>query len=188
MTAHYHGQIWNGSEIGGSLGVAHTTVRHYLDLLTGAFMIRQLPPWFENVGKRVVKSPKIYLRDSGLLHALLQIPDGTALQGHPKLGASWEGFVIDQIIQQIGERDIYFWAIHSGAELDLLAIRKGQKWGFEIKYADAPVMTKSMKTANQDLDLKHLWVVYPGKQTYKLDAKTTCISLPGLLQVLKGWM
>lgn len=187
MTAHYHGQIWNGSEIGSSLGVAHTTVRHYLDLLTGAFMIRQLPPWFENVGKRVVKSPKIYIRDSGLLHSLLQISDGAALQGHPKLGASWEGFVIEQIIQQLGERDLYFWAVHSGADLDLLAIRKGKKWGFEIKYSDAPVMTKSMKTATQDLGLKHLWVVYPGKQTYQLDSKTTCISLPGLLQVLKGW-
>src|SRR3989338_1808927 len=138
MIANYHGQVWNGSEIGASLGIAHTTSRQYLDILTGAFMTRQIAPWFENVGKRVVKSPKVYLRDLGLLHSLLQIKDFKDLEGHPKLGASWEGFVIEQILAKTGQRDVYFWATHAGAELDLLIIRKGKRWGIEIKHSDAP--------------------------------------------------
>jgi len=180
MLAHYHGQTWNGSEIGASLGVAHTTARQHLDILTGAFVVRQVSPWFENVGKRVVKSPKVYVRDSGLFHSLLHIDQFETLEGHPKLGASWEGFVLEQILSRVGERDTYFWATHSGAELDLMAVRKGKRWGFEIKYADAPHLTKSMKIAKKDLQLRHLWVVYPGTRSYSLGDKIDCIGLNGL--------
>jgi hypothetical protein len=183
MLAHYHGQLWNGSEIGGSLGVTHHTTRKYLDLLTGAYMVRQLQPWFENVGKRVVKSPKVYVRDSGLLHALLGIPDWAVLQGHPKLGASWEGFVIEQILSWAGERNAYFWATHSRAELDLLVLAKGKRWGFEIKYQDAPTITKSMRIAMQDLKLERLWVVYPGKTGYPMDENIECVTLADLGRV-----
>jgi hypothetical protein len=183
MLAHYHGQLWNGSEIGASLGVSHHTSRKYLDLLTGAYVVRQLQPWFENLGKRVVKSPKVYVRDSGLLHALLGIPDLAALQGHPKLGASWEGFVIEQILSWAGERNAYFWATHSRAELDLLVLAKGKRWGFEIKYQDAPTITKSMRIALQDLKLERLWVVYPGKTGYPMDDKIECVSLAELSRV-----
>lgn len=180
MLAHYHGQLWNGSELGASLGVTHHTTRKYLDLLTGGYVVRQLQPWFENVGKRVVKSPKVYVRDSGLLHALLSIPDLAALQGHPKLGASWEGFVIEQILSWAGERNAYFWATHSRAELDLMVLAKGKRWGFEIKYQDAPTITKSMRIAMQDLKLERLWVVYPGKTGYPMDENIECVSLADL--------
>lgn len=184
MVAHDHGQTWNGSEIGGSLGIAHTTARQYLDLLTGAFVLRQVGPWFENVGKRVVKSPKVYLRDSGLLHSLLRINEFKTLESHPKLGASWEGFVIEQIVNGMGERDIYFWATHAGAELDLIVIRRGKRWGFEIKYADAPKLTRSMKIAKKDLNLDHLWIIYPGKDNYPLENKVDCIGLNFLEEVI----
>src|ERR1035437_696563 len=167
MLAHYHGQIWNGTEIGASLGVSYHAARRYLDALSGAYVVRQLQPWFENLGKRVVKSPKVYVRDSGLLHSLLGIPDFPALQGHPKLGASWEGFVIEQILSWAGERNAYFWATHSRAELDLLVMAKGKRWGFEVKYRDAPTITKSMRIAMQDLKLERLWVVYPGQTDRK---------------------
>ena len=180
MIAHYHGQLWNGSEIGASLGVTHHTTRKYLDLLTGGYVVRQLQPWVENLGKRVVKSPKVYVRDSGLLHSLLGIPDQAALQGHPKLGASWEGFVIEQILSWAGERNAYFWATHSRAELDLLVLANGKRWGFEIKYQDAPTITKSMRIAMQDLKLERLWVVYPGKTGYPMDERIACVSLPEL--------
>jgi hypothetical protein len=183
MVAHYHGQIWNGSEIGASLGVTHHTTRKYLDLLTGAYVVRQLQPWFENLGKRVVKSPKVYVRDSGLLHALLGIPGFPALQGHPKLGASWEGFVIEQILSWAGERNAYFWATHSRAELDLMVLAKGKRWGFEVKYQDAPTITKSMRIAMQDLKLERLWVVYPGQTGYPMDEKIECVSLAQLSQI-----
>ena len=185
MLAHYHGQIWNGSEIGASLGVTHHTTRKYLDLLCGAYVVRQLQPWFENWGKRVVKSPKVYVRDSGLLHALLGIPDFPALQGHPKLGASWEGFVIEQILSWAGERNAYFWATHSRAELDLMVLAKGKRWGFEVKYQDAPTVTKSMRIAMQDLKLERLWVVYPGQTGYPMDDKIECVSLAQLSQIRK---
>lgn len=168
MVAHYHGQIWNGSEIGASLGVSHHTTRKYLDLLCGAYVLRQLPPWFENVGKRVVKSPKVYVRDSGILHALLGIEDRRAVFGHPKLGASWEGYVIEQILSVVGDRHAFFWATHGRAELDLLLLSQGRRWGFEIKFGDAPTLTKSMRIVNDDLDLEQLWVVYPGNIRYSL--------------------
>lgn len=183
MVAHYHGQVWNGSEIGASLGVTHHTTRKYLDLLTGAYVVRQLQPWFENLGKRVVKSPKIYVRDSGLLHTLLGIPDLAALQGHPKLGASWEGFVVEQILSWAGDRNAYFWATHSRAELDLMVLAKGRRWGFEIKYQDAPTTTKSMRIALEDLKLERLWVVYPGPTSYPMDEKIECVSVAELGRV-----
>jgi len=183
MLAHYHGQVWNGSEIGASLGVTHHTTRKYLDLLCGAYVVRQLQPWFENLGKRVVKSPKVYVRDSGLLHSLLGIPDFLALQGHPKIGASWEGFVIEQILSWAGERNAYFWATHSRAELDLMVMAKGKRWGFEVKYQDAPTITKSMRIAMQDLELERLWVVYPGQNGYLMDEKVECVSLSQLGQI-----
>ncbi len=177
MLAHYHGQTWNGSEIGSSLGVTHHATRRYLDALTGAYVVRQLQPWFINVGKRVVKSPKVYIRDSGILHALLNINNLPALQAHPKLGASWEGFALEQILSWAGERDAYFWATHNRAELDLLLIRKGKKWGFEFKYQDAPSMTRSMHEALKTLDLERLWVIYPGGKGYPLHEKVECLAL-----------
>ena len=183
MLAHYHGQIWNGSEIGASLGVSYHAARRYLDALSGAYVVRELQPWFENLGKRVVKSPKVYVRDSGLLHTLLGIPNFPALQGHPKLGASWEGFVIEQILSWAGERNAYFWATHSRAELDLMVLAKGRHWGFEVKYQDAPTITKSMRIAMQDLNLERLWVVYPGATGYPMDEKIECVPLSQLSQI-----
>ena len=183
MTAHYHGQTWNGTEIGASLGVSHQTSRRYVDSLTDAFVLRQLQPWFENTGKRVVKSQKVYVRDSGLLHALLGILDLPFLQSHPKLGASWEGFVIEQILNWAGERNAYFWATHSRAELDLMVLSKGKRWGFEIKYQDAPKITKSMRIAMEDLQLERLWVVFPGQVGYPMDDKIECIPLAQLKNV-----
>lgn len=183
MLAHVHGGLWNASEIGGSLGVSPPTSRRYLDLLTGSFMVRQLQPWFENLGKRLVISPKVYLRDSGILHALLQIPEQRILESHPKYGSSWEGFAIEQLLQQHGEGDAYFWATHSGAELDLVLLRKGKRWGFEFKSGDAPTASKSMHIALEDLGLEHLYVVYPGEQAYSLDEKITCLGLADALKL-----
>jgi uncharacterized protein len=183
MVAHHHGQVWNGSEIGASLGVTHHTARKYLDLLSGAYVVRQLQPWFINLGKRVVKSPKVYVRDSGLFHSLLNIADLEGLQAHPKLGASWEGFVLEEILSWAGDRDAYFWATHNRAELDLMLIRNGKNWGIEFKYQDAPAMTRSMHIALTDLKLERLWVVYPGKEGYSLHEKAECISLHDLDKV-----
>jgi uncharacterized protein len=168
MIAHYHAQIWNASEIGRSLGEAHTTVRRHLDLLTGALVVRQLPPWFENIGKRQIKSPKVYVRDSGLLHALLDVPSRSALEGHPKCGASWEGFVLEQAIAVAGERNAFFWGTQAGAELDLLLAIGGRRVGVEMKYADAPTLTRSMHVARADLELDRLYVAYPGDARYAL--------------------
>lgn len=183
MAAHMHGQIWNATEIASSLGLTHPTTRSYLDLFTGAFMIRQLPAWFNNVGKRIVKSPKIYIRDSGILHTLLGLGDFRSLSGHPKYGASWEGFAMEQILRYSGERDVYFWATHAGAELDLLLLRRGKRWGFEFKCVDAPVITKSMRMAQQDLKLDHLWVVYPGHKSYSMDRQIRSVSLAEALRI-----
>lgn len=177
MIAHYHGQVWNGAQLARSLGTSENTARRYLDILAGAYMIRVLPPWFENLRKRQVKAPKIYLRDSGLLHALLQLTTVVDLQSHPKLGASWEGFALEQVIGALGIRDAYFWATHGGAELDLLVRIAGKHYGFEFKYADAPGTSRSMHVAIQDLRLEHLWVVYPGHQEYSLDDKISVISI-----------
>jgi len=183
MVAHYHGQVWNAAEFARSLGTSENTARRYLDILAGAYMIRILPPWFENIKKRQVKAPKIYIRDSGIFHCLLQLPTVSYLQGHPKLGASWEGFTIEQLLTITESRDAYFWATHSGAELDLLVMIGGKRYGFEFKYSDAPGHPRSMSVAIQDLKLERLWVVYPGNQEYALDAKTFVIpvrSIPDL--------
>ena len=184
MVAHQHGQIWNGSEIGASLGVAHTTARRYLDLLTGAFMVRQLPAWFENVGKRLVKSPKVYIRDSGLFHSLLGLSTRELLESHPKLGASWEGFALEQVLSLMGERDSYFWGTHGGAELDLLLMRRGKRWGIEFKYQDAPTMTKSMHVALANLKLDRLWVIFPGATDYPVHERVECVGLRNLAKIM----
>jgi len=177
MIAHYHGQVWNGAQLARSLGTSENTARRYLDILAGAYMIRALPPWFENLRKRQVKAPKIYLRDSGLLHAFLQLTTAPDLQSHPKLGASWEGFALEQVIGALGSRDAYFWATHGGAELDLLVRIADKHYGFEFKYADAPGASRSMHVAIEDLRLEHLWVVYPGQQEYSLDDKISVIPI-----------
>ncbi len=166
MTAHYHGQVWNAAEFARSLGSAENTARRYLDILAGSYMLRVLPPWFENLGKRQVKAPKIYLRDSGMLHALLQVAGMHDLLGHPKLGASWEGFALEQLLALLDTRDAYFWATHAGAELDLLVLRGGKRYGFEFKYTEAPAPTRSMRIAREDLRLDHLWVIYPGTKSW----------------------
>lgn len=180
MLAHFHGQTWNASELGRAMGLSDKTVRGYLDLLTGAFMVRQLQPWYRNLNKRQVRAPKIYLRDSGLLHSLLNIQDQHDLLGHPKVGASWEGFVIEQVIQIVRPAETYFWATHSGAELDLLFFYKGKNYGVEVKFNEAPEITRSMQTALHDLDLTHLWVIYPGKDVYQIEKHISVFPLPML--------
>ena len=182
MVAHYHGQTWNSSEVGRSLQMAHTTVRRYLDLMTGAFLVRQLPPWFENVGKRVVKAPKVYLRDSGLLHALLGMESRRELEGHPKLGASWEGFALEAVLRRFGDDYAYFWATHGGAELDLCVFKGGRRLGFEFKYTSSPQVTRSMRTAMDDLKLTHLYVVYPGTKKFPLAERITAMGLSDLAE------
>ncbi len=171
MLAHYHGQTWNGAEFARALGSSEPTARRYLDILCGAYMVRALPPWHENIKKRQVKSPKVYIRDSGLLHALLSIETHRDLQTHPKLGASWEGFVLEQVLSAARTRDAYFWATHGGAELDLLLFKHGRRYGIEIKYADAPTVTKSLRIAMQDLRLHKATIIYPGDRAYPLDEK-----------------
>jgi predicted AAA+ superfamily ATPase len=168
MLAHYHGQVWNGSEIAGSLGVAPNTARAYLDALEQTFMVRRLLPWHTNLGKRLVKTPKIYFRDSGILHALLGIADQSALMTHPKLGASWEGFALEEIIRASKPDQVYFYGVHSGSEMDLLMMVRGRRIGVEFKRADAPRLSRSMKVAVEDLELDELWVVYPGSRSYSL--------------------
>lgn len=170
MLAHYHGNIVNYNELGRSLHLSQKTAKHYSDILTKTFMIRQLQPWFENISKRQVKSHKIYFRDSGIYHALLQIYTQDDLALHPKLGASWEGFALEEVIRLYKEADdeIYFWATHSEAELDLLIFHKGKRLGFEFKYASAPKITKSMRIALIDLKLDTLYIVYPGVKNYRM--------------------
>lgn len=188
MVAHYHGQIWNGSEFARSLGVTEHTVRGYLDVLTGTYVVRQLMPWFENMGKRQYKSPKIYVRDSGLLHALLSLAAEADVQSHPKYGASWEGFAIEQILSATGSYDAFNWGTHAGAELDLLLIRHGKRYGFEFKVSDAPTMTKSLHIALQDLSLEKAWIVYPGDVAYPIHEKVDVLPLTQIgkaLSVLK---
>lgn len=177
MLAHYHGQIWNASALGQSMDVSVTAVNRYRDLLSGAFMIRMLPPWFENLGKRLVKSPKVFLHDSGVLHFLLGLKAFQDLPMHPRYGASWEGFCLEQALIAHGQREAYFYRTQRGAELDLLLVRRGRRWGFEFKCTDSPRTTKSMRIAMADLGLEHLWVVYPGGLEYPLDEKITALPL-----------
>ena len=184
MVAHYHGQVLNLAELARSLGSSEPTARRYLDILSGTCVVRQLPPWFQNLRKRQLRSPKVYIRDAGLLHALLGIANPAGLQSHPKLGASWEGFCLEQILCVCGDRDAYFWGTHSGAELDLLLFHRGRRLGIEFKFSDRPGTTKSMRVVLQDLALDHLYVVHPGEHTFALDATITAISLPRLLDIL----
>ncbi len=177
MLAHYHGQIWSSAELARSLGSSEPTARRYLDMFASMFLVRELPPWFENLGKRQVKSPKVYIRDSGLLSYLLGLETFAALEGHPKLGASWEGFALEEVLRITGDRDAYFWATHTGAELDLLVHWRGKRWGFEFKYSDGPVMTKSLHVVLADLKPERVFVVYPGKETYLLHERVEALPL-----------
>jgi predicted AAA+ superfamily ATPase len=177
MLAHFHGQVWNASELARSLGSSPKTALHYRDILAGGYVIRVLPPWFENLKKRQVKSPKVYIRDSGLLHALLDIRDMGALRSHPRYGASWEGFALEQVLMLYGDSRAYFWSTRQGAELDLLLFHGGKRLGFEFKCRDAPSMTKSMHIALKDLRLDHLFVVYPGKERYPLHERVEALPL-----------
>lgn len=184
MLAHYHGQVLNQAELARALGSSEPTARRYLDILSGTYMVRLLPPWFENLRKRQVRSPKVYVRDSGVLHSLLGIVDNVGLQSHPKQGASWEGFCLEQILSVCGDRAAYFWGTHSGAELDLLLLHAGRRLGVEFKYSEQPTTTKSMRITQQDLALDHLYVVHPGEHDYPLDETITAATLPRLLALL----
>ena len=171
MLAHCHGQTWNAAEPARALAANESTVRRYLDLMTGVFMVRQFPPWFENPGKRQVKSPKGYIRDTGLLHALLGIGNPRDLEHHPKVGASWEGYAIEEVLKARRPDEAYTWATHNGAELDLVLFKDGRRRGVECKRADAPTLTPSMRSAFTDLKLDELYVVYPGAKSYALAQK-----------------
>ncbi len=186
MVAHYHGQVWNASEFGRSFGVSDTTVRHYLDILTAALVIRQLSPWHENLAKRQVKAPKVFIRDSGLLHSLLNLRSQADLEAHPKLGASWEGFMIEQVIRHLGARpeECYFWATYAGAELDLFVVRGRQRLGFEIKRTSSPHLTPSMRSALTDLRLTRLDVVHAGEHTFAMSKSVRAVAASRLLKDL----
>lgn len=187
MLAHYHGQVWNSSEFARSFGVADTTVRNYLDILTSAMVVRQLTPWHENISKRQVKSPKIYIADSGILHTLLNLRDFRDIEGHPKVGASWEGFVLEQIIHRLGAKreECFFWATHGGAELDLLIVRGRKRIGFEIKRTSSPYFTPSMRSALSDLKLNQMNVIHAGEETFQMGKGVRAIALTRLLKDLK---
>lgn len=183
MIAHYHGNIFNASEIGKSLGLNHKTIRSYTDILVGTFMLREIPAWFENISKRQIKSPKIYFRDSGILHYLLNIPDENSLYHHPKLGASWEGFALESVIRhhEAVDGEYYFWATQGQAELDLLIIKNGKRLGFEFKYTDMPKITKSMTIAIENLKLDNLFIIFPGKKSFPLTAHINAVGLEDYL-------
>lgn len=184
MLAHYHSGIWNAAELARSLAVSAASVRHYLDILTATFVVRELKPWFENLDKRQVKAPKVYLRDSGLLHTLLRIGSQEELLRHPKLGASWEGFALETVVARLGAdpRDCYFWSTHSGAELDLLVHAGGHRLGFEFKHASAPTPTRSMYIALEDLKLTELIVIHAGTASYPLANKMRAVPLERVWQ------
>lgn len=169
MLAHSHGQIWNASSLARAMGLSDKTVRSYLDILTATFMVRQLQPWHENVRKRQVKSPKIYLRDSGLLHSLIGLLDRHALLGHPRVGASWEGFVLEETLRAVRPGEAFFWATHSGPEVDLFFTMHGLRFSVEVKFSEAPTVTRSMRNAVEVLNLSHLWVIYPGAEPYPVE-------------------
>jgi len=187
MLAHYHGQIWNASAFARSLGTDHKTTMHYLDILSSTFVVRQMQPWHENVRKRQVKSQKVYLSDSGLVHTLLGLESFRDVEGHPKVGASWEGFLMDQVVQRLRARpeESFFWATHAGPELDLLVCRGRRRLGFEFKRTVAPKVTKSMVTAQTDLRLSGLAVVHAGEESYPLRSGIRAIAASRLLEDLK---
>jgi hypothetical protein len=180
MLAHYHGSVWNAAEPARSLGVSQPAVRHYLDVLESLFMVRCLPPWHENLLKRQVKSAKVFVRDSGLLHQLLGVRTEQDLFRHPKLGSSWEGYAIEEVLKLTEPDEAYFWATHTGAELDLLLFKAGRRYGVEVKRQDAPRLTPSMRTAIADLRLDHLTVLYPGARTYGLAERVSVVPLIAL--------
>ncbi|MDP8216237.1 MAG: DUF4143 domain-containing protein [Candidatus Kaelpia imicola] len=186
MLAHYHGQVFNASEIARSLGISVMTVKRYLDVLTGVFMIRQVQPWFGNIKKRQVKSPKIYFYDTGILHSLLGIGTKNDLSAHPKYGASWEGFVMEEIINSVKLHEVYFWRTHQGAEIDLIFNKGGRMYGVEIKRADAPVMTPSMRIALEDLKLKRIAVIYPGNRHYSIHRQIDVVPFNEILGGMEG--
>ncbi|MBS1115008.1 MAG: ATPase superfamily-like protein [Nitrospirae bacterium] len=186
MLAHYHGQTWNAAEPARSLGVSEPTVRRYLDILSGVFMVRQLLPWHANLKKRQIKAPKIYFRDTGLLHHLLGIRSDKELLGHPKCGSSWEGYVIEETIKATEPDEAYYWATHSGAEIDMVLIKNGRMLGVECKRMDAPRLTPSMRTALEDLKLEQIAVVYPGTKRYSLGERVAAVPLEAVAEGLKG--
>lgn len=181
MVAHYHGQTWNAAELARALAVNESTVRRYLDLMTGVFMVRQVAPWFENIGKRQVKAPKVYVRDSGLLHALLGIANRRDLEHHPKVGASWEGYAAEEAIKAFRPDEVYYWATYGGAEIDLVLFKNGRRIGVECKRKDAPSLTPSMRMALSDLKLDRLIVVYPGDRRYPLGKGVEVVPLGELV-------
>lgn len=174
MLAHYHGQIWNGAEFARSMGVSEPTVKRYLDILTGTYMIRQLQPWYENIKKRQIKSPKIYIRDSGILHALLGT-ENDAIYGHVKSGASWEGFIVEQLLSKVKSRDFFYWRTHTGSELDLLVFKGGKRVGFEIKFSETPKVTRSMQNSVIDLKLDKLYLIYKGSRELSFSDKIEAV-------------
>ena len=185
MVAHWHGQVWNAAEFARSLASSEPTARRYLDILAGTYLVRVLPPWAENLRKRQVRSPRIYLRDTGLLHALLDIADADELDEHPKVGASFEGFAIEHTLAAFGRQEGFFWRARTGAEIDLLLFRGPRRYGFEVKLADAPGTTRSMRAAIDDLRLDHVFIIYPGVEPYPLDERISVLpvsSLPDLPQ------
>ena len=187
MLAHYHAQVWNGSELARAFGVSHHTVRRYLDALEATFMVRSLKPWSANLGKRQVRSPKVYVRDSGLLHRLLGIDGREQLERHPKVGASWEGFVVENAIRALGveDRQCYFWAAHSGAEIDLIVNRGGRLQGLEVKRTSAPAVTRSMRNAAEDLQLDRLDVIHAGRETFPLAEGIRAVAARRILEDLR---
>ena len=181
MLSHYHGQIWNGNELANSLGIAPNTARNYLDALEQTYMVRRLMPWHANLGKRLVKTPKIYFRDSGIFHTLQGIERQATLQTHPKLGASWEGFALEEILHALKPSEAYFYAVHSGSELDLFLPMAEKRLGIDFKRQDAPQSTRSMHIAIEDLKLDELWIIYPGSREYRLDERIVVIPLTQLI-------
>lgn len=182
MLTHYHGQIWNASELGKSLGISDHTAKRYMDILAGTFMIRLLSPWHANISKRQVKTPKIYFTDPGIFHCLLQIHNKNEIISHPKLGASWEGMALESLIRvlRLKNEESYFWSTHAEADLDLFCFRNGRPLGFEVKFTDSPKVTKSMKIAMDDLKLHHLYIVYPGTKNFKLNDRISAIGIKNL--------
>lgn len=185
MLAHYHGQVFVASEIAKSLGISEMTVKRYLDVLSGVFMIRQLQPWHANIKKRQVKAPKIYFRDTGILHGLLGIRSFKELSSHPKYGSSWEGYAIEEVIRSVKPDEVYFWATHNGAEIDLVLSKSGHRYGVEFKRADAPTLTPSMRIALEDLKLERIAVIYPGEKRYALHKKVNAVPFSAITGGMK---
>lgn len=186
MLANSHGQIWNAAPFAASLGISEPTVRRYLDILTGVFMVRQIQPWYANIKKRQVKAPKVYIRDTGVLNSLLGLKTEAEVLRHPTCGSSWEGYVIEEVIHSVEPDDVYFWATHNGAEIDLVFLKGGRMYGIEIKRADAPTMTPSMRIALEDLKLERIAVIYPGEKRYSLHEKIAVVPVDDILGGMKA--